>query len=159
MKTTVGILFAAALGLLLAAGIPFAGTSTAHAGGGCGCECGYPQSAGKAGAMHHRGAGMQDNAAGGGGHMHGHGGHMGGHPGRTGDTPDRMESHMKDIRDTILKLRAAEARMEAAKEKDDAGFRAAALEHDRLLTDLQENHLKHMEGMMAMRGSCGGMKK
>jgi hypothetical protein len=39
--------------------------------------------------------------------------------------------------------------MEALKSKEDAAaFRAASLAHSKLLTDLQESHLKHMEGMM-----------
>jgi len=39
--------------------------------------------------------------------------------------------------------------METLTSKDDAAFRAASLEHSKLLTDLQASHLKHMEGMMA----------
>jgi hypothetical protein len=159
MKTSGRILTAAAIGYLLVAGVPFAGTAVVLADPGCGCECGYPKNAGEAGPMHRHGMGMQDNTMGGGGHMHRHGGHMGGHPGMRGGMPDAMDAHMKGMRDTITRLRAVEARMEAMKEKDDAGFRAASLEHGKLLTDLQENHLKHMEGMMEMHGSCGGMKK
>ncbi len=47
-----------------------------------------------------------------------------------------------------MKLRALEAKMDALKSKDDAAYRAASLEHAKLLTDLQDSHLKHMEGMM-----------
>jgi hypothetical protein len=62
---------------------------------------------------------------------------------------DRMAKHLEEMRGTIAKLRALEAKMEALKSKDDAAaFRAASLEHSRLLTDLQASHLKHMEGMM-----------
>jgi hypothetical protein len=72
-------------------------------------------------------------------HMHGKGMAGGG----------TMASHMEETRGTIAKLRALEAKMEALKSKDDAAaFRAASLEHSKLLTDLQASHLKHMEGMM-----------
>ena len=60
-----------------------------------------------------------------------------------------MVRHMEEMRGTIAKLRALEAKMEALRPSDDAAaFRAASLEHSKLLTDLQESHLKHMEGMM-----------
>jgi len=76
-------------------------------------------------------------------HMHGE--HMaGGGPMKEGRT-----RHMEETRGTIAKLRAIEAKMEALMSKDDAAaFRAASLEHSKLLTDLQASHLKHMEGMM-----------
>jgi hypothetical protein len=76
-------------------------------------------------------------------HMHGK--HMaGGGPMKEGRT-----RHMEETRGTIAKLRAIEEKMESLKSKDDAAaFRAASLEHSKLLTDLQESHLKHMEGMM-----------
>jgi hypothetical protein len=77
-----------------------------------------------------------------GGHMHGKQ-MMDGGPMKEG-----MARHMEETRGTILKLRALEAKMEALKSKDDAAFRAASLEHAKLLTDLQDSHLKHMEGMM-----------
>ena len=82
--------------------------------------------------------------------MHGkEGGHMHGmHREAGGPMKEGMTRHMEEMRGTILKLRALEARMEALKSKDDAGFRAASLDHAKLLTDLQESHLKHMEGMM-----------
>jgi hypothetical protein len=85
---------------------------------------------------------MQDNAAAvpGGMHRRMHGG---------GGAPPMMTRHMEETRGTIAKLRALEAKMEALKSKDDAAaFRAASLEHSKLLTDLQASHLKHMEGMM-----------
>ena len=63
-----------------------------------------------------------------------------------------MARHMEEMRGTIAKLRALEATMEALKTKDDAAaFRAASLEHSKLLTDLQASHLKHMEGMMGRK--------
>jgi hypothetical protein len=86
---------------------------------------------------------MQDNAAAvpGGMHRMMHGG---------GAPPMRKEmgKHMEEMRGTIAKLRALEAKMETMKSKDDAAFRAASLEHSKLLTDLQASHLKQMEGMM-----------
>jgi len=158
MEMTGRIVAAAVFGVLLAAGVPYEGTSVVHADPGCGCECGYPKSAGQPGAMPRHGINMQDNTAGCGEHMHRHGWHMGRHPGAQGAMSDHMDARMKDMRDMIAKLRVVEARMAALKDTDDAGFRAASLEHDKLLTDLQENHLKHMEGMMAAHGPCGGMK-
>jgi len=113
----------------------------------CGCECGYPKDAGQAGAGHR--GGMHDNMAKGPGGMHGmmHGGKDG------APMKDRMAKHLEGMREKIGKLRAVEAKMEALKAKDDAAaFRAASLEHSKLLTDLQESHLKHMEGMMTMGG-------
>jgi hypothetical protein len=59
-----------------------------------------------------------------------------------------MARHMEEMRGTVEKLRALEAKMESLAAKDDAAaFRAASLEHSKLLTDLQASHLKHMEGM------------
>ncbi len=132
MRTT-GRILPAALGLLLFAGIPHAGPKTSHAdpghghhGAGGGGECGCP------GGM--RPPGMHDNTMPGGMPMHRRGGHM-------------ME-HAKEMRETVEKLRALEVKMESLKTKDDAAaFRAASLEHAKLLTDLQENHLKRMEEM------------
>jgi hypothetical protein len=86
-----------------------------------------------------------------GGHMHGKdGGHMHGmHGTDRGPVKEGMARHMEEMRGAVGKLRALEAKMEALKSKDDAAaFRAASLEHSKLLTDLQESHLKHMEGMM-----------
>jgi hypothetical protein len=162
--------FVAMLGLLLAMGTPYlsalpvqadpgSGHGHGHPDGGCpgcphhgectgcpgcGCECGYPKGAGGAGPHP-----MQDNTATGHGGMHGrmHGGK---------DAPamkERMAKHLEEMRGTVKKLRDLEAKMEALKARDDAAaFRAASLEHAKLLTDLQESHLKHMEKMMG-----GGM--
>jgi hypothetical protein len=162
-RTTMGRrkALAAMLGLLLAAAVPYLsalpvqaepGHGHGHHGGdcagcphhgecpgcpGCGCECGYPKGAG--GAAHHS---MHDNAARG-HHGMGHGG-MGAPP-----MKERMVKHMEEMRSTVKKLRDIEAKMESLKAKDDAAaFRAASLEHAKLLTDLQESHLKHMEGMV-----------
>ena len=138
-----------AVGLLLAAGVPYVASTTVHAdpgsGCGCGCPCGEKSECG-----HGEGCGC-------GGHygmhegMHGkEGGHMHGRQ-MAGESPmkEGMARHMEEMRGTIAKLRALEAKMEALKSKDDAAaFRAASLEHSKLLTDLQASHLKHMEGMM-----------
>ena len=59
---------------------------------------------------------------------------------------------MEEMRGTIARLRALEAKMEALSSKDDAAaFRAASLEHSKLLTDLLESRLKQMEGMMGSK--------
>lgn len=167
-----------AIGLLLAAGIPYVTATTLHADpgsgseckgpcgqkSGCGHGCGHHEGCGP-GCPHHgdsprcpgcgdsgcpKGAGravppcMQDNAAAvpGGMHRMMHGG--GAPPMKQG-----MSRHMEETRGTIAKLRALEEKMEILKSKDDAAaFRAASLEHSKLLTDLQASHLKQMEGMM-----------
>jgi hypothetical protein len=159
-----------AIGLFLAAGIPYVAATTLHADpgsgsvckgpcgekSGCGQECGHHEGCGPG--CRHRGECpgcpdgavqavppcMQDNASAvpGGMHRRMHG----------GGAPPMMEGmarHMEETRGTIAKLRALEAKMEALASKDDAAaFRAASLEHSKLLTDLQAAHLKHMEGMM-----------
>lgn len=124
--------FTMAVGLVLAAGIPHLATTAAHAGSGCdGCDCGGHR--GKHEGMHGKDG------------KHAHGKHMADGP----RMKEGMARHMEEMRGTIGKLRAVEAKMEALKAKDDAAaFRSASLEHAKLLTDLQESHLKHMEGMM-----------
>lgn len=161
------------LGLLLAAGVPYIGATAAQAEQGCGCH----QGKGHEGGCGHHGGGCCDGACGKGcgsgcGHAcpkgagpagaecpcgtHGAAaGEPGGmhamkHGGK--DAPpmkERMGKHLEAMKEKIRKLRDLEAKMEALKAKDDAAaFRAASLEHAKLLTDLQESHLKHMEGMM-----------
>jgi hypothetical protein len=134
-----------AVGLLLAAGVPYIASTTVHAepgsGSGHGCSCGEKCKCGD---------GMECDC---GGHkgMHGkEGGHMHGkHMAGEGTMKEGMGRHMEEMRGTIAKLRDLEAKMEALKSKDDAAaFRAASLEHSKLLTDLQASHLKRMEGMM-----------
>ena len=62
---------------------------------------------------------------------------------------ESMGKHLEEVRSAVAKLRELEAKMESLKAKDDAAaFRAASLEHAKLLTDIQESHLKHMEGMV-----------
>jgi len=123
-----------AVGLLLAAGIPSLAATTAHADPRCGCRCESP--CGEKCDCGHDGGAHET-------HMHGK------HMGDGGPMKEGMARHMEEMRGTIAKLRALEAKMEALKSKDDAAaFRAASLEHSKLLTDLQESHVKHMEGMM-----------
>jgi hypothetical protein len=138
-------IFTVAVGLLLAAGVPYVASTAVRAdpGSGCGCDCPCGE---KTGCGHGEGCGC-------GGYQ---GMHPGMHPGMhgmpmSGEHPmkERMARHMEETRGTIAKLRALEAKMDSLKSTDDAGaFRAASLEHSKLLTDLQESHLKHMEGMM-----------
>ena len=95
------------------------------------------------GGQHGKHEGMHGKEGGADRHMHGR------HMADGGPMKEGMARHMEEMRGTIAKLRALEAKMEALKSKDDAAaFRAASLEHSKLLTDLQESHLKHMEGMM-----------
>ncbi|OGP79463.1 MAG: hypothetical protein A2Z26_04925 [Deltaproteobacteria bacterium RBG_16_66_15] len=141
-------IFTVAVGLALAAGIPHPATTSAHAGSGCdGCECPRGEKSGRGHGGEcdcggHRGKheGMHGRDG-----KHAHGKHMAGGP----PMKEGMARHMEEMRATIANLRALEAKMESLKSKDDAAaFRAASLEHSKLLTDLQESHLKHMEGMM-----------
>lgn len=146
-------ILALAVGLLLAAGVPYVASTTVHAepvsgsrnecpcGEKCecehgkGCDCGGHH--GKHEGMHGKEGGAHEK------HMHGK--HMAG----GGPMKEGMARHMEETRGTIAKLRALEAKMEDLKSKDDAAaFRAASLEHSKLLTDLQDSHVKHMEGMM-----------
>jgi len=155
-------ILALAVGMMLVTWVPFPTVTAVLADPGCGrgcghhegcpgcdCACGCEECAGQAVPPC-----MQDNAAvfPGGMHrmMHGRdGGRMHGMPmGDVGSMKEGMTRHMEEMRGTILKLRALEAKMEVMKSKDDAAFRAASLEHSKLLTDLQESHLKHMERMM-----------
>ena len=134
-------IFTVAVGLLLAAGVPYVAATTVHAdpgpGSGCGCPCGEKSECG-----HGKGC---DCAGHHGKHEGMHGKHMAG----GGPVKEGMVRHMEEMGGTIAKLRALEAKMEALKSKDDAAaFRAASLEHSKLLTDLQASHLKHMEMMM-----------
>lgn len=137
-----------AVGVLLAAGVPYFAATTLHAdpgsGSGCECPCGEKSECAHGeeccGGCQGKHEGMHGKD---GGHMHGK---------RTSGGPpmkEGMARHLEEMRGTIAKLRALEAKMESLKSKNDAAaFRAASLEHSKLLTDLQESHLKHMQGMM-----------
>jgi hypothetical protein len=78
---------------------------------------------------------------------HGHGMHpmMGG-----------MKMHMEEVRKSVTALREHEKKMELI--TDPAEFRKAAVAHFRMLDDLQESHVKHMESMMG-RGGQGAMRR
>jgi hypothetical protein len=77
---------------------------------------------------------------------HGHGGHGG--PAMT----EGMKKHLVEVRKNIAALRDHEKTMEGI--IDPAEFRKAAVRHFRMLADLQESHLKHMESLAG-----GGKKK
>jgi hypothetical protein len=138
-----------AVGLLLAAGIPYVAATTLHADPGSGSKCECPCGE-KAECAHGKGADCGDCQ----------GKHKGMHCKECGQMrcrqmaggPPMMEGmarHVEETRATVAKLRALEAKMDSLASKDDAAaFRAASLEHSKLLTDLQASHLKHMEGMM-----------
>ena len=166
MHTKRWMILALAVGILLAAGGPFPAVSVVQADPGCGHGCRERMGCGP-GCAHHgespgcpgcgeecgcpKGMGravppcMQDNAA----------AVPGGMPRRMGDggwaPPMRkaMGMHLEEMRATVKKLRALEEKMETLKSKDDAAaFRAASLEHSKLLTDHLESRLKQMDGMM-----------
>lgn len=92
---------------------------------GCPCECG-PDESGKMG-----------------GHGQMHGGHEM-HPMMEG-----MKRHMEEVRRSVAALREHEKKLEGIVEP--AAFRKAAIEHFRMLDDLQESHVKHMDSMMEQR--------
>jgi len=142
-------IFTAAVGMLLAAGVPYVAATPVYADPGSGrgheCPCGGKRECGHGkgcdcGGHHGMHEGMHGKD---GGHMHGK------HMTEGGPMKEGMARHMEEMRGTIANLRALEAKMDALKSKDDAAaFRAASLEHSKLLTDLQASHLKHMQGMM-----------
>ena len=165
MQTKRFAILALAVGILLAAGGPLPAVTVVQADPGCGhhawCDPGCPHHSERPGCPGCGGEGgcpkgagravppcMQDNAAAvpGGMHRMMHGG--GGAP----PMRNAMGMHMEEMRATVAQLRALEAKMESLKSKDDAAaFRAASLEHSKLLTDLQASHLKHMDEMMGGR--------
>ena len=169
MKVNRWMILVLAVGIVLAGGGPFPAVTVVQADPGCGYGCrghvgcgpgcahqdespGCPGCRGEFGCPKGMGRAvppcMQDNAAAAPGGMHRRMCDGGGAP------PMRkaMAAHMEETRATVKKLRALEETMEILKSKDDAAaFRAASLEHSKLLTDLQESHLKHMEGMMGAK--------
>lgn len=94
----------------------------------CGCDCG--------------GCGKECMC----GHMHG--GH--GKPHMMMGGMEGMKKHMEEVRKTVSALRDHEKKMEGV--TDPAAFRKEAMEHFRMLDDLQESHVKHMESMMGGKG-------
>jgi hypothetical protein len=67
-----------------------------------------------------------------------------------------MKMHMEEVRKSVTALREHEKKMEGI--TDPAEFRKAAVAHFRMLDDLQESHVKHMESMMG-RGGQGPMRR
>jgi hypothetical protein len=61
-----------------------------------------------------------------------------------------MKKHMEEVRKSVAGLRDHEKKLEGV--TDPAEFRKAAIEHFRMLDDLQESHLKHMESMAGSKG-------
>jgi hypothetical protein len=61
-----------------------------------------------------------------------------------------MKKHMDEVRKAVAALREHEKKMEGI--TDPAQFRKAAIEHFRMLDDLQESHVKHMDSMMGGAG-------
>jgi hypothetical protein len=61
-----------------------------------------------------------------------------------------MKKHMEEVRKIVAALRGHEKKMEGI--TDPAEFRKAAIEHFRMLDDLQESHVKHMDSMMGGAG-------
>lgn len=95
---------------------------------GCPCDCdcdacGEECACGKEGA---------------GGHKHGR---HGKHPMMEG-----MKKHLEEVRKSVAALREHEKKMEGI--TDPAQFRKAAMEHFRMLDDLNESHVNHMDSMM-----------
>jgi hypothetical protein len=74
---------------------------------------------------------------------HKHSGH-GKHPGMEG-----MKKHMEEVRKSVAALREHEKKMEGI--TDPAQFRKAAIDHFRMLDDLSESHVNHMDSMMGGR--------
>lgn len=64
---------------------------------------------------------------------------------------DGMKKHMDEVRKAVAALREHEKKMEGI--TDPAQFRKAAIEHFRMLDDLQESHVKHMDSMTGGAGS------
>jgi hypothetical protein len=61
-----------------------------------------------------------------------------------------MKKHMEEVQKSVAGLRDHEKKLEAV--TDPAEFRKAAIEHFRMLDDLQESHVKHMESMAGGKG-------
>jgi len=114
------------------AGGQAAGPAKMEAKSGCPCDCDCDACGKECGCGHKRG---------------GHGKHsmMGG-----------MKMHMEEVRKSVTALREHEKKMEGI--TDPAEFRKAAVAHFRMLDDLQETHVKHMESMMG-RGGQGPMPR
>lgn len=76
-----------------------------------------------------------------------------GHKKRMGVGPPMMEGmkkHMEEVRKRVAGLRDHEKKLEGV--TDPVEFRKAAIEHLRMLDDLHESHVKHMESMAGGKG-------
>jgi hypothetical protein len=69
---------------------------------------------------------------------------------------EAMKEHLEQIRTAVAALRENEKNLEAS--RDPAAFRAAAIEQFRMLGNVLESHLEHMEAMMG-RMPMGTMEK
>jgi hypothetical protein len=96
------------------------GPAKTEAESGCPCDCDACGKECKSGGMHH-GHGMPPMMEG-------------------------MKKHMEEVRKSVGALREHERTLEGI--ADPAEFRKAAIEHFRMLDDLQESHVKHMDSMM-----------
>jgi hypothetical protein len=70
--------------------------------------------------------------------------------GKKMDGMEGMKKHLEEARKGIAGLRDHEKKMEGV--TDPVEFRKAAIEHFRMLDDLQESHVKHMESMAGGKG-------
>jgi len=67
---------------------------------------------------------------------------------------ETMKAHFEEMRKSVAALREDEKKLEGL--TDPVEFRKAAIGHFRMLDDLQESHLKHMESMMERMHKGGG---
>ena len=65
-----------------------------------------------------------------------------------------MKTHMEEVRKIVAALRDNEKKMGGL--TDPAEFRKAAIAHFRMLDDLQESHVRHMDSMMGGAGRGHG---
>lgn len=100
------------------------GPAKTEAESGCPCDCDACGKECKSGRMHH-GPGMPPMMEG-------------------------MKKHMEEVRKSVAALREHEKNLESI--TDPAQFRKAAIEHFRMLDDLQESHARHMDSMMGGKG-------
>ncbi len=82
-----------------------------------------------------------------------HGEHHHNHQAGMPPMMEGMKRHMEAARKTMSELRDHEKKLEAA--VDAAEFRKEVLLHLRMLDDLEESHVKHMESMFEEKGKSG----
>ncbi|MGB3096618.1 MAG: hypothetical protein WBB46_07815 [Candidatus Deferrimicrobiaceae bacterium] len=103
------------------------GKSMADSGTSCPCDCGCPCCMKKS--CPHCG------------HAHG--------KGMMAPMREKMKGHLEEMRRAVSELRENERKMETMTEPE--AFRAAVLEHLKILDGIQESHLRHMEKMIDAR--------